>query len=103
MKVTKLQSSTLLAGALVLSLFPVVAQAQIPGIDPTCDAEAETPEMGRLLNAEPKPGVITIQKVPRHPGKVGPYAAPVMGLMGQGILLLGSLGLGATALRRRNR
>lgn len=103
MNAKKLQSLTLLAGALALSLFPLVAQAQNSGIDPACDAEAETPEMGRLLNAEPAPGVITIQKVPRHPGKVGPYAAPVMGLMGQGFLLLGSLGLGATAMRRRDR
>lgn len=91
-------------GALALGL-PSLAQAQFHdnSIVPGCDASGETEVMGQLLNAEPRAGVVTILKTPTHPGEPGPYKAPLMGLLGQGLFILGAAGVGVGMTRRRSK
>lgn len=99
----KLQNKNVirLAALALFALAPTVSFAQEGGLDPSCDASGFTPEMGQLLNAEPKPGVVTVSRASRQPGEIGPYAAPALGLLGQGMLLLGTVGVGFTGFRRR--
>lgn len=82
---------------------PVSAMAQDNGLIPGCNPDGPNVEQAALYNAPPAPGVVVEFKTPRHPGPVGPYRAPVLGLLGQGVLMLGTLGMGATAMRRRER
>lgn len=101
-----MQNAKVRAGILGLALglcAPGLAMAQEGGLVAECDASGETLEMGELLNAEPRAGVVTILKTPTHPGKVGPYKVPALGLLGQGLLALGTVGMGLTATRRRRR
>lgn len=82
---------------------PVTAMAQDNGLLPGCNADGPDQEQAALFNAPTAPGVVRVIKTPRHPGPPGPYSAPAIGLLGQGVLMLGTLGMGVTAMRRRRK
>lgn len=91
--------SMLVRGTIALSLLALPLSSAFAQATGECDPNGPTPEMGALLNAPPKPGVEVIQKVPQHPGEIGPYRAPLTNPMGYALLALGVAAIGISARR----